>query len=116
MALRWGIPDVFAWLRSLPSDSFLNQWMAFDRIEPIGEEWQQTSMLASQVVMESYAKAGLDPPKWEDFMPPRYMPEPKIKIEAKPPEEVRKATMKSMLSSLGFKKVTNGGSKNDNPG
>jgi hypothetical protein len=44
------------------------------------------------------------------------MPEPKINIEAKPPEEVRKATMKSMLSSLGFKKVTNGGSKNDNPG
>lgn len=94
----------------------MNQWMAFDSIEPIGEEWRQTSLLASQVLMEPYAKAGLEPPQWEDFMPPRYIPEEKIKIESKPPEEARKDTMKSMLSSLGFKKVTNGGSKNDNSG
>lgn len=73
--------DVKAWLRTLPYGA-LDQWLAFDAIEPIGDEWEQSAQVALSVYRLSgiqLAKAGAKPPEisFDDCMPARYRP-PKV--------------------------------------
>jgi hypothetical protein len=60
-----------AWIKSLPSGA-LNQWIAFDSIEPIGEEWKQTASIVHAINLPLYARAGQEMPDVADFMPSRY--------------------------------------------
>jgi hypothetical protein len=60
-----------AWMKSLPSGA-LNQWIAFDSIEPIGEEWEQTASIVHAINLPLYARAGQEMPDVVDFMPMRY--------------------------------------------
>jgi hypothetical protein len=71
LALRWGILDVEAWLSSLPQGA-LDFWMAFDQVNPIGDEWFQTALIAQNASLQTYAQAGVDVPEVDDFMPARY--------------------------------------------
>ena len=73
LALRWGILDVQAWLHSLPGGA-LDFWMAFDQLQPIGDEWFQTALIAQQSSFGAFAQAGVDVPEIESFMPTRYRP------------------------------------------
>lgn len=73
LALRWGILDVEAWLQSLPGGA-LDFWMAFDQLQPIGDEWFQTALVAQQASFGAFAQAGVDIPEVESFMPARYKP------------------------------------------
>lgn len=60
-----------AWMQSLPSGA-LDQWIAFDSIEPIGEEWEQTASIVHAINLPLFAKAGQAMPEVADFMPSRY--------------------------------------------
>lgn len=60
-----------AWVESMPS-GVLNQWLAFDSIEPIGEDWMQTAKILEALYLPIYAKAGSDAPEASDLMPDRY--------------------------------------------
>lgn len=46
--MRWGIVDFDAWLSNL-DPRVLDQWVAFDRVEPISDPWQHTGTIASEV-------------------------------------------------------------------
>lgn len=76
LALRWGILDVQAWLASLPAGA-LDFWMAFDQLQPIGDEWFQTALIAQQSSFGAFAQAGVAIPEVENFMPARYRPKKK---------------------------------------
>lgn len=58
-------------MQQLPANT-LNQWIAFDRVEPMGEEWMQTASIIQAMNMPIYARAGKEMPEAEVFMPPRY--------------------------------------------
>jgi hypothetical protein len=60
-----------AWMRSLPSGT-LDRWIAFDSIEPIGEEWEQTASIVHAINLPLFARAGQAMPEVADFMPSRY--------------------------------------------
>lgn len=60
-----------AWVQSLPS-GVLNQWLAFDSIEPIGEDWMQTAKILEALYLPIYAKAGHNAPDASDLMPDRF--------------------------------------------
>jgi hypothetical protein len=60
----------------------LDFWQAFDRIEPIGDQWLQSAMLAqmaSQGHSLQMAAVGQShsPKSYEDFMPERWKPDKK---------------------------------------
>jgi hypothetical protein len=95
-------------MRSLPSDSFLSQWIAFDRIEPFGDEWEQTARLHSAIVLQPFAQAGLELPDWEDFMPLRYQKQPKQPVVVERDPEVAKKTMGGMMAALKLNKAKDG--------
>jgi hypothetical protein len=59
------------WTKSLPSGA-LDQWIAFDYIEPIGEEWEQTASIVHAINLPLFARAGQAMPEVADFMPTRY--------------------------------------------
>ncbi len=69
------------WASSLPSGA-LNQWLAFDSIEPIGEEWMQTAKILEALYLPIYAKAGHNAPDASDLMPDRFTrPRKSVAIE-----------------------------------
>lgn len=82
LALRWGILDVQAWLASLPAGA-LDFWMAFDQLQPIGDEWFQAALIAQQSSFGAFAQAGVDVPDVDAFMPARYRPRKKKPEPAK---------------------------------
>jgi hypothetical protein len=92
------------WLRTLPAGT-LNQWEAFDAVEPIGEQWEQTAQL-SLLIRRMYelqlATAGGKPESmdFEDFFPARYRKKP-VKKKKKDP----KAMFTSLASLFGLKGV-----------
>ena len=71
LALAFGIADPLRWVRSIPAGQ-LNQWVAWDRVEPMGEAWLQTATLAQAAHLDLFVRAGRDCPEIEDFMPVRY--------------------------------------------
>jgi hypothetical protein len=50
----------------------LNQWVAWDKVEPMGEAWLQTATLAHATHLDLFVRAGKDCPEIEEFMPSRY--------------------------------------------
>lgn len=57
----------------------LDFWEAFDRVDPIGDDWHQSAMLAMQIYQcysAIMARGGqaTDPKPFDDFMPPRWLP------------------------------------------
>lgn len=60
-----------AWLETLP-EGMLNQWIAWDKVEPMGESWLQTASIVQAINLPLYAQSGQDIPEAEVFMPPRY--------------------------------------------
>ena len=81
----------------------LNFWEAFDAVEPIGEEWRQSAMIAHENARLQFAKAGRKPPEFDCFMPERYRPAPKDKLLPKPGEA--KSAFQTMMSLFGFDKM-----------
>jgi hypothetical protein len=71
LALQWGIEDVKAWLGELPH-GVLDQWIAWDSVEPMGEAWKQTASLIQAINLPLYARADKEMPSVSDFMPTRY--------------------------------------------
>jgi hypothetical protein len=103
LALRWGILDVQAWLSSLPAGA-LDFWMAFDQLQPIGDEWLQTALVAQQASFGAFAQAGVDVPELESFMPARYKPK-----KRKPQSETRSQNdFDVLLRMTQLDKVANG--------
>jgi hypothetical protein len=72
LAFQWGILDVKKWIKSLPKGA-LDQWLAFDLVEPMGERWMQTATLAQSIELPLFAQAGKDAPEVESYMPRRYL-------------------------------------------
>lgn len=71
-----GILDVKEFMMRVPR-RVLDFWVAFDRIEPIGEEWLQNSILGhelSRLRSTIYAVNGTEvvPQPFEDYMPIRW--------------------------------------------
>lgn len=109
LALEWGIVDVKGWLQSLPRGA-LDFWAAFDQVEPIGERWAQSAMIAHQSAFGVYCQAGKDPPPFEDYMPPRWKrPKKKVEITLPTSAEDNAAAFKSMLGMVGLSKVKKNG-------
>lgn len=87
LCLAAGILDVEWWLTTDDAKRILDWWEAFDRINPLPNEWMQTSLICHELartqatVMASQgAKIGKDDVRtWESFMPPRWRPPPKPK-------------------------------------
>jgi hypothetical protein len=92
------------WLRTLPAGA-LNQWEAFDAVEPIGDEWKQTaqlSLMLRNLFEIQLATSGVktEPITLDDFMPARYR-RPPVKKKKKDP----KAMFNSLASLFGLKGV-----------
>ena len=60
-----------AWLASIPAGK-LNQWMAWETVEPMGEQWQQTAKILEALLLPIYARCGSDAPSADDLMPERF--------------------------------------------
>lgn len=66
-----------SWLKSLPVGA-LDKWLAFDSIEPIGEQWRQSAKILhaiwSGINFSAVANGAKDvkPFDEDDFMPSRY--------------------------------------------
>ena len=56
------------WLKSLPS-GVLSQWMAYDMIDPLGEQWKQTASTIQAVLTPAFANARAELPEVDVFMP-----------------------------------------------
>jgi hypothetical protein len=105
LALEWGIVDVKSWLASLPRGA-LDFWAAFDRVEPIGERWAQSAMIAHQSAFGVYCQAGKDPPSFEDYMPTRWKrPRKKAEITLPTSANDNAKAFKSMLGTFGLDKA-----------
>lgn len=87
------------WLRSLPRGA-LNFWEAFDRVEPIGEEYYRDAMIARSSAMYAYLKGGQEPPSVEDYMPPRYKRPQQFKVFSTDETQKQFAATKSMFEGL----------------
>jgi hypothetical protein len=113
LALEWGIVDVQAWLASLPRGA-LDFWAAFDQVEPIGERWAQSAMIAHQAAFGVYCQAGKEPPDFEDYMPPRWK-RPKKRVEITLPKSAddNASAFKSMLGTFGLDKARTQHGRND---
>ena len=109
MCLKLGIDDVLGWLDRVDR-SVLDFWIAFDAIEPIGDEWQQVAelkRLLAQLSAFQSAACGvvLAIPETDELMPDRYRPAPvkrKPAPIAKTPEE-QKAEAAAIARAMGFK-------------
>jgi hypothetical protein len=90
----------------------LDRWIAFDSVEPIGEQWAQSAQvceLLSQVIGVLAATSGvkLDTYTSQNFMPGRYEPPPKQKPK-KPSKNQKTAEFNSIAARLGLGAVVNG--------
>lgn len=69
MCKEWAIADVITWYESMPQD-VLDQWLAFDAVEPIGCEWERHACVMA--MLEAVQAAAINPHlKREDQMQPR---------------------------------------------
>ena len=93
-----------AWVESMPSGA-LSQWLAFDSIEPIGEDWMQTAKILEALYLPIYAKAGSDAPEAADYMPERYRrPKKSVASEIRAAIENSDAIANQMKAMMGAKK------------
>jgi hypothetical protein len=90
-------------MRNLPRGA-LDAWLAFDRVEPIGEEWLRTAVIAQQASFGAYCHAGVKGPELEDFMPPRYDRILTPIVLSKKGTKAAKQTFKGLVNSIAGKK------------
>ena len=70
----------------------LSEWMAYDRIEPFGNQWQQTGMIASTIAnVHRDSKKRASPFQPEDFMPQLLEEEPELPDTATLAEKIKGA-------------------------
>lgn len=88
MCLQLGIDDPEAWLDAA-SDEQLALWQAFDRIEPIGRDWERHAAAMSMIdglyaltLNVNVPDNEYKPRQLKDFLPPGYM-DPTEKIPFK---------------------------------
>ena len=86
LCLRLGIDDPEQWLESVPK-RVLALWMAFDAIDPIGNEAVMMAKLLSMTSFLQAAKCSGDESQQVyrcelDFLPPNYVNQPDEPIEA----------------------------------
>lgn len=99
-------------MKTLPRGA-LDQWLAFDSVEPIGEQWAQTAKLASllsQSIGLQMATAGV---KSEcvteaDCMPARYHRKATPKVTKKQREQSQKQQAAQLAAHFGLQKVVDG--------
>lgn len=77
LCYAWGIEDVPKWIDETPPE-ILDFWTAFDKAEPIGQEWRQTAEVISklhELLSALAAKLGVEVAvlNWDAFMPPRFV-------------------------------------------
>jgi len=101
--LQWGIADVDQWLSTLPKGT-LDKWLAFDAVEPIGEQrLQHAELLAVLYRLTAVTLAangqGMDPIQIEGYMPSRYEP------ETKPKKPKASEAILQVASMFGFTEV-----------
>lgn len=79
LCLELGIFDVATFLeKTEPSDWNLRFWEAFDRVEPIGQQWRQTAQMQSSLsllgstILVAHGFESREPFGWQDYMPPRF--------------------------------------------
>lgn len=91
------------WASSLPSGA-LNQWLAFDSIEPIGEEWMQTAKILEALYLPIYARAEREPPDAADLMPERFQrPRKGIAAEIRAAIRSSEAIGNQLKAAMGIK-------------
>jgi hypothetical protein len=78
----------------------LNFWEAFDRVEPIGDEYYRDAMIARSSAMYSYLKAGQEPPSVDDYMPSRYKRVKAIRLPTAEENAAQFAATKGMFEGL----------------
>lgn len=108
VCLKLGIDDVLGWLDRVDR-SVLDFWIAFDSIEPIGDEWQQIAevkQLLTQLAAFIVAKYGinLEIPVSDELMPDRYRrekrPAPSRSKKPMPQEQIAEAAR--ITRAMGF--------------
>jgi hypothetical protein len=93
-----------AWLASLPAGK-LNQWLAWEQVEPMGETWMQVAKVLEALYLPIYAKAGSDAPEAADYMPERYRrPKKSVASEIRAAIESSDAIANQMKAMMGAKK------------
>lgn len=75
--MQAGILDVDQWLTETPA-RVLDYWEAFDRVEPIGDQWLQTAQICEMLsrghtVAMAAVGQKLEPKTIEDLMPARWV-------------------------------------------
>ena len=85
----------------------LDFWEAFDAVEPIGGQWEQSAMIAHQIAIKTFCDAGQKPPEWEQFMPPRYQPPKETKIDI-PTQTDAVNQFRSLAAAFGLSEVIDG--------
>ena len=102
LCLQLGIDDPEKWLASTEK-RVVDFWLAYDRIEPIGDRWLQTSILASSLSRIEATLFAANGAKGEvvdfrEFMPARW-------IRDKPPKKKKSGiSMMAMRRKLEGKK------------
>lgn len=70
----------------------LSEWMAYDAIEPIGNSWMQTGMVAATIAnVNRDPKKRPSPYQPEDFMPERMADEPELPDTATLADKIKAA-------------------------
>lgn len=108
LCFAWGIEDVEAWMDRVPA-RVLDFWLAFDSIEPIGEQRLQHAELLAvlhRLTTETLGNMGvpMKPVKIDGYMPPRYKPEkpePEKPFKRSKPED----DFKQVASAFGLGRV-----------
>jgi hypothetical protein len=91
------------WLASQPA-GILNQWLAWEQVEPIGEEWMQTAKILEALYLPIYAKAEREPPDAADLMPERFQrPRKGIAAEIRAAIRSSEAIGNQLKAAMGIK-------------
>jgi hypothetical protein len=83
----------------------LDGWMAFDRVEPMGETWMQTAELIHSIHLPMFARSEQAMPEADAFMPARYLRRKKTVTESLPNAANVQAIAKDLQSITGFNGV-----------
>lgn len=108
LCFAWGIPDVIGWLSETPKH-VVDFWIAFDSVEPIGEQWRQTSetnsrlsQVAGLLALTTGVKFDAEEP--DDCMPQRFQRAkkriPQVAVKQEPKSEFEQVTACFGLSEV----------------
>lgn len=99
LCFAWGVPDVESFLESTPPE-VLDFWMAFDRIEPIGESAWQSARLEAMLYSIRQAVLAFGGQKTDCITPDECMPPRYLRYEQAKPKTASIQSMQSVLQSM----------------